>query len=247
MSWLDRRRRLADAAHRQVGSPRGGPSAGGGAQRRDAVARSPSSPATDRSGSAGWERRRRPGSTLVTVSGAVRVTRGGTRSNWGPRCTTSCAEPGSTPRCPRCCSEATAEPGSIPAFWPRPSPRAPLAAAGATLGVGIVIALPVGIVRDRRDGPDRPLHGRRECRPVRPLRLRPSRRRRRSRAVGRPVGPTPGCSTGSHPGVGHRGTRRLPSPRRRGPAGAQCPGRLRRRRPGPCRRAAPVRGTPRRP
>ena len=51
----------------------------------------------------------------------------------------------------------------------------PMAAVGASCGVGVVVALPATAVRRRRDGPGGPLHGRPERRTVWPLRLRPSR------------------------------------------------------------------------
>ena len=46
------------------------------------------------------------------------------------------------PTCPACWSAATAGRGSAPTGWPPRFAPGPLAAAGATLGVGIVVALP---------------------------------------------------------------------------------------------------------
>ena len=141
----------------------------------------PSSPGTAPSGSADGDAggaRVDPGDRHR--SGALpRGARGGARDAGGRD---PAAGPASTASCRPCWSVATEVPGSTPADSPPPYAPAPLAAVGATCGVGIVVALPGHLVRHRRDGPDRPVHGRRERRPVRPVRLRPARHRRGPRA-----------------------------------------------------------------
>ena len=183
------RGRPSGPAGRQVGAAPRRPASGAAAQCRDAGPGGPDRPA--RRGlvpQLGAEDA--PGSTLVTVSGAVRtpgvveVELGTPRGRGGRPVRPDRADGGLPGRRLRRRLARTRTGGD-------PARPAPLARVGATLGVGIVVALPADVLRHRRDGADHPVDGRRERGPVRPLRLRPARHRRRPRSSWPPAGPTP--------------------------------------------------------
>ena len=131
-----------------------------------------------------------PGTTLVTVSGAVRRPPASSRSSWERRSPRWCAVRADRADAPGTWWVATAAPGS-----PRRMASTPFAPHPTGPGRGHPRRRHRGgaarhIVRDRRDGPDRAVDGRRECRPVWAVRLRPPRPRRRPRASWPPAGPT---------------------------------------------------------
>ena len=174
-----------------------------------------------------------PGSTLVTVSGAVRAP-GVFEVALGTPLIDILRRAGADGELSGVLL------GGYGGAWLHPSRLAtpyspgPLTEAGATLGVGVIVALPLGscgLAETARIARFMAGESAGQCGPC---------------VYGLPaiaddleqlwVGRGRARRTGAdrEPGVNHRRTRSMPAPRRCRPAGAQCPRRLRRRRQGPC-------------
>ena len=174
------------------------------AERRDAGPPRARSPGTARRGSAPSGRRGHPGSALVTLGGGVRAA-GVHEIALGTRAATllDARRRAGRARCARSCSAATTAPGSTPAAAAGLTlDRDALAAAGATLGAGVVAVLPTVRLPGRRGRPCRRLAGGADRRPVRPVRPRAGGARATRSPSSRPgaAGPataSTGCGAGA--------------------------------------------------
>ena len=186
VAWLERAAGPPDASGRQVGAAPGGPPPGHGAQRRDPVPGGPHRPPRPGRGSADWARPRPRARPWSRVSGAVRFP-GVLEVELGTPVVDILERAGLQTGAGRSCwSAGTAGRGWTRPGWPPPSPPAPWPRWAPPRGWASSSPCRVGVVRHRRDGPDRPVHGRRERRAVRPVRVRPAGHRRGPRAaVGR--------------------------------------------------------------
>ena len=244
-SWPLRRRRGVGAGrlarhascpsrlpHRQVGPPERGAPSGAGAQRRDAGPGSPHRPPRPRvvppAGTAGCSRvdaghRQRSGGGPRRGRGRAGHT-GGRHREPGRRGRRAVRRPGGRVR------RGVARRFTIVhALRARTAGRR-----GGHPRSGCRHRPALDVVRDRRDGTDGALHGRRERRTVRAVCLRSARTGRRPRApVGRSVRRT-GARADRAPGATGRRQGSMSPSRRRGAVGAERDARVRGRCPRPC-------------